>query len=163
MNALWVGTDLYKAYHDPKSGRLDVIASRYGAEGEALPGDVGLEIVVDEGGAVCGFSVMVGEDSAPFDPPLPQRPAECPSAVDAEVDVPEDARARWSFEPRLGTLSLAFEGIEPRQWGRLGDNLVWLALDEDARLAAIVVEGVSRDPGGQGQLAWLDELGIDID
>ena len=55
---------------------------------------------------------------------------------------------------------MVFDGVEPSIWGRLGDNLIWLALDEDARLASIVVEGVSLDPGGKGQLAWLDELGV---
>ncbi|MCP5021614.1 MAG: hypothetical protein GY930_07530, partial [bacterium] len=45
------------------------------------------------------------------------------------------------------------------EWARLGPNLVWLALDEDGNLAAIVIEGVSRDPKGKAQAAWLAEMG----
>lgn len=160
MNVLWIGTDLYKAYHDPQTGRIDVLASRYGTEGTALAPEPGLEIVVDEGEAICSIAVQL-DAAAPIVSGLPHRPAECLSAVDAEVEVVDDAHARWSFEPQLGVLVVAFDGVEPERWGRLGDNLIWLALDGEARLAAVVVEGVSRDPGGRGQLAWLDELGVE--
>jgi len=163
MNALWIGSDLFKAYHDPSTGRIDVVASRFGAQGEALASESGLELYLDEEGTVCAFSLPVGEGAPDSGSGLPRRPVECPSAVEAEVDVALDAAARWSFDPPTGTLRLSFEGIEPERWGRLGDNLVWLALDGEARLAAVVVEGVSRDPGGRGQLAWLDELGVDAD
>ena len=37
----------------------------------------------------------------------------------------------------------------------MGKNLLWLALDNEARLAAFVLKGVARDPGGTAQAAWL--------
>ena len=157
MYVLWIGSDLYKGYHDPRSGRVDVIASRIGTVGRALAVQ-DFEIVVDEGGALCNLALEVGDRESSAG--LPERPATCVSAVDAEVEVVEEAGIRWCFEPRLGTLRVAFDGVEPARWGRLGENLVWLALDAEARLAALVVEGISRDPGGKGQAAWLEELGV---
>jgi hypothetical protein len=49
-------------------------------------------------------------------------------------------------------------GVDAVQWARVGPNLLWLAIDDDAHLAALVFEGVSRDPGGKAQSAWLSEM-----
>ena len=159
MNVVWIGGDLYKAYYDPEEGRIEVISSRFGTEGAALAPESGVEFVLDDAENVCSMGVQIGELEL-SKAELPPRPDDCETALDAEVEVVESAPFRVSFQPRTGVLVMVFDGGEPSIWGRLGDNLIWLALDEDARLASIVVEGVSLDPGGKGQLAWLDELGV---
>lgn len=159
MNVVWIGGDLYKAYYDPEEGRIEILSSRFGTEGEALAPEPGVDFVLDEGENVCSMGVQVGGLEL-SEAELPPRPGDCETALDAEVEVVESAAFRFSFQPQTGVLVMVFDGVEPTTWGRLGDNLIWLAIDEDARLASIVVEGVSLDPGGKGQLAWLDELGV---
>jgi hypothetical protein len=73
----------------------------------------------------------------------------------------EGGGATVCYDPPGGTLHLSFEGVEPKEWARLGPNLVWLALDEEGCLAAIAIEGISRDPKGKAQAAWLAEMGND--
>ena len=160
MDVLWIGSDLIKAYHDPRSDRVDVISSRIGEEGEAWSGESGLAIVVDQGGTFCTLEVPLPACAETGERVELARPDECPSALEADVEVPDGSEARWHFDAARGTLRVVFDGVAAESWGRLGDNLVWLALDDEARLAAIVVEGVSRDPGGAGQAAWLGELGV---
>ena len=76
----------------------------------------------------------------------------------AGVTLVPDARLVGRFDSTEGVLRLRFEGVEPMHWARLGENLIWLAIDEQTRLAAMVIEGVSRDPGGKAQNTWLTEM-----
>jgi hypothetical protein len=152
---VWNGTDLFKAYHDPDTGWLDLVSSRPAEGGEAWTMGEGFSIGVDEEGNFCHLGVDVG---ACTEGTFPTRPADAPMAVDAEVEVEQAHPPIWSFDAKHGRLSVIFRGVEFQQWGRMGDNLLWLALDEEGRLAALVFEGVSRDPGGRGQATWLSEV-----
>ncbi len=156
MYVLWCGSDLFKAYHDPGTHWLDLVSSRSVEGGDAFSVGEDFTLSVDDTGAFCHLGLHAergGQEE------LPERPDECRSAFDAEVELVETATPRWSLDPATGILRLAFEGIAIQQWGRIGDNLLWLALDDEGRLGAIVFEGVSRDPGGKGQAAWLEEVG----
>lgn len=110
----------------------------------------------DPKGTLCQIEVDLNE--ATSCETLPERPDDCRTAIDVEAELAIEARPTVKFEPSTGVLQLAFEGIEAKTWGRLGDNRIWLALDEDYRLAAMVIEGVSRDPGGAGVATWLSQF-----
>lgn len=157
MMVIWNGRDLFKGYFDPKTGSLDLVTSRPVDGGEARTIGEGLTVAVDEEGLFCHLGLDVS--SVP-ETPVFERPADVQEAVDAEVELPEDAAASWSFDSNLGSLCLVFEGVDPAIWGRIGDNLLWLALDDEGTVAAICFEGVSRDPGGKAQATWLEELGL---
>ncbi len=157
MIVLWNGSDLLKGFFDPKTGWLDLVSSRPSDGGQAFTAGESFSLSVDEGGSFCHLGLDVGEaiDSAPI-----TRPDEVRDALDAEVELPDDRRPTWSFDSTAGSLCVSFEGVEPIVWGRIGDNLLWLALDREGRLAGLVFKGVSRDPGGNGQAIWLDEVGL---
>ena len=157
MIVLWSGRDLVKGYHDPTTGWLDLVSNRPAEGGEAHTVGGGFSLARDEEGAFCHLGLDVAQ--AVDVPPL-QRPAEMREAVDAEVEVPTDTDPCWSFDAARGSLCVAFPGVSPQIWGRIGDNLLWLALDEEGRLAGLVFEGISRDPGGKAQATWLEEVGL---
>lgn len=157
MIVLWSGSDLVKGYHDPATGWVDLVSNRPAEGGDAHTVGEGFSLARDEAGVFCHLGLDAGQavDAAPL-----ERPAEAREAVDAEVEVPTDQAPRWSFDASRGSLCVAFAGVEPAIWGRIGDNLLWLALDEEGVLAGIVFEGVSRDPGGKAQATWLEEVGL---
>ena len=157
MIVLWSCGDLYKGYFDPRAGWLDLVSSRPAAGGEAHAVGEHFLFSVDEGGAFCHLGLDVG--AAQATPPL-ERPPEVREALAAEVELPEECTPLWSFDPARGSLCVAFSGVSPALWGRIGDNLLWLALDDGGRLAGLCFEGVSRDPGGKAQETWLEEVGL---
>ena len=77
---------------------------------------------------------------------------------DAEVQLVEGAAPRWLFDSAGGSLRVSFSDAEIILWGRVGENLLWLGLGEDGDMAALVFGGISRDPGGGAQAAWLKEV-----
>ncbi|MCA9000917.1 MAG: DUF2283 domain-containing protein, partial [Planctomycetes bacterium] len=148
-----------KAYFDPETNTFDLVSSFLIEEGRATSVDGALSLGVDEEGLFHHLSIVIDAEN-PASPSL-QRPAECPVASVAEVELVEGASARVLYDRPAGTLHLEFKDVEATEWARLGPNLVWLALDADGNLAALVVEGVSRDPKGKAQAAWLSEMGND--
>ncbi|MEZ6004072.1 MAG: hypothetical protein R3F33_07780 [Planctomycetota bacterium] len=159
MLVLWDGDHILKAYHDPLTGCLDLVSSFLAEGGRAAAVGGALSLGVDEDGLFHHLSLSLDEDSKQQG--LPTRPPDCPEAEQAEVELREGDAVRVAFDPAAGRLILSFDGIEPTQWARLGPNLVWLAVDDDGQLAAMVVEGVSKDPGGKAQAAWLAEMGVE--
>ncbi|MCB9907162.1 MAG: hypothetical protein H6830_05555 [Planctomycetes bacterium] len=159
MLVLWDSDHILKAYFDPKTSTLDLVSSFLAEGGRAAAFDGALSLGVDEDGLFHHLSLNIN----PADQPLgmPERPEDCPVATQAEVEVVEGGSAKVAYSPTGGMLCLAFDGIEAKEWARLGPNLVWLALDDEGQLAAIVVEGISRDPGGKAQAAWLAEMGFE--
>lgn len=157
MIVIWNGNDLFKGYFDPESGWLDLVSSRPADGGQAWTVGEGFSLSVDESGAFChlGLDTQGAGGAAQV-----TRPSETREAVDAEVEVLEDHEPQCSFDASAGTLSIRFCGAGVLEWGRLGDNLLWLALDDQGYLAGLVFEGVSRDPGGKGQSLWLEEVGL---
>lgn len=155
MIVLWIGDDLFKGYHDPEGGWLDLVSNRPAEGGEVFTVGEQFSLATDETGVFCHLGV---DTRAAGDAPPLTRPAHARTAVDAEVELAGGA-PRWSFDPGRGSLCVAFEGVEAAEWGRIGDNLLWLALDPDGVLAGLVFEGVSRDPGGRAQATWLEEVG----
>ncbi len=158
MLVTWDSDHILKAYYDPKTQVLDLLASTICESGRATGLDGALSLGVDEDGLFHHLSLSIDEEALTKN--LPRRPTESPVAAQAEVEVMENGGASVVFDSTRGVLCLAFEGVKPTEWARLGANLVWLALDGDGRLGAIVVEGVSTDPGGKAQLAWLAEMGF---
>ena len=159
MLVLWDGDHILKAYFDPETSTLDLVSSFLAEGGRAASMEGALSLGVDEDGLFHHLSLSIEPDADLTG--FPQRPSECPVASRAEVELSEGGRAEVAYEANTGSLCLRFAGVEAVEWARLGPNLVWLALDDDAQLAAIVVEGVSKDPGGKAQAAWLAEMGID--
>jgi hypothetical protein len=154
---LWSRNDLYKGYYDPKAGWLDLVSSRPAEGGEAHAVGEKFLFSVDEAGAFCHLGLDM---SAALTTPLLERPAEVREALDAEVELPEESIPTWSVDQARGSLCVAFSGVLPAVWGRIGDNLLWLALDDGGRLAGLCFEGVSRDPGGKAQELWLEDVGL---
>lgn len=150
------GERLSKGFHDPDAGTLDFVVEGDADGGSAAAwGDV-LTIGLDADRMVAHLACATAELPAADD--LPTRPADAPRAVAAGVTLRVDLDVRGLFDGTEGTLRLAFGDLEPAHWARLGENLVWLAIDEDTQLAALVIEGISRDPGGKAQAAWLAEM-----
>ena len=150
------GSDSLHAFHDPRTDKVELLSSRQPAGGQALPIGSDLVLYSDPEGTLCQIEVSLNDVAMAES--LPERPSHCRTALDVEAEVSVSARPTVKFEPSSGVLQLVFEGIEAKTWGRLGDNLIWLALDDDFRLAALVVEGVSRDPGGAGVATWLSKF-----
>ncbi len=159
MLVLWDGDHILKAYFDPLTSTLDLVSSFLAEGGRAASLEGALSLGVDEDGLFHHLSLTIQPDASSEG--FPQRPSDCPVASRAEVELSEGGRAEVTYDATTGTLRLRFDGIEAVEWARLGPNLVWLALDEDAQLAAMVVEGVSKDPGGKAQAAWLAEMGVE--
>lgn len=157
MIVLWKRSDQVKGYHDPTTGWLDLVSNRPAEGGDAHAVGEGFSLAREEAGVFCHLGLDVTQAVAA--PPL-ERPAEVREAIDAEVEVRTGAAPCWSFDGARGSLCVAFAGVMPRIWGRIGENLLWLALDEEGCLAALVFEGVSRDPGGKAQATWLEEVGL---
>ena len=159
MLVLWDGDHILKAYYDPETATMDLVSSFLAEGGRAAAMDGALSLGVDEEGLFHHLSLSVDPD--PPNKEQPKRPSECPTAARAEVEIVEGGGATVAYDSSAGCLCMAFDGVEAKEWARLGPNLVWLALDEEGRLAALVVEGVSRDPGGKAQMAWLAEMGVE--
>lgn len=159
MLILWDGEYIFKAYLNPDTDTFDLVSSFLAEDGRATSIDGAMSLGVDEEGLFQHLSIVV--DPKASHRGFPERPADCPVATLAEVELVEGGGAKVCFDAPTGTLRLTFDGIEPIEWARLGPNLVWLALDDEGNLAAIVVEGVSRDPQGKAQAAWLAEMGND--
>lgn len=157
MELLWIGSDALRGYHDPDAESLELLSSRRAETGSALVLGPDLAVAVDDEGVFCHLDVGVLARAGAL--PLPDRPREAPIADEASLEVVATAEPRWSYDEPDGVLRIAFGELFPEAWARIGDNLVWLAIDDDARLAAIVVEGISRDPGGRARAAWLADVG----
>lgn len=157
MDLVWIGAEALRAFHDPDSGALELLSSRRADEGSTWVLDPELSVAVDDDGVFCHLDL--GAPARPGTLPLPERPRQAPVAEEASVELVPGAEPRWSYDETGGSLAVAFGDVFPESWARLGDNLVWLAIDDDARLAAIVVEGVSRDPAGRARAAWLADAG----
>lgn len=158
MHVLWHGKDLVKAYHDPQTGLVDLVSGRPVQGGEALAVGTEFTLAVDEEGAFSHLTIDVRGDHAGKPGELLDRPAQYRTAVEALVELVGEATPHWSFDESSGSLRVGFEGLAADRWGRVGENLLWLGLDANANIAAIVFEGVSRDPGGKAQAAWLAEI-----
>lgn len=148
----------HKAFHDPETGTLDLWSAGAGGEGHAMAWGDALVVVGDEDGVFEHLSLEPAALAATSD--LPSRPAEARSAIEAGVELCQDELPSLLLDATEGVLRLRWGDLEPVEWARLGDSLVWLGIDGDARLAALVIEGVSRDPGSKAQAAWLAEQGI---
>jgi hypothetical protein len=157
MRVVWHGSDLYKAYHDPKSGTLDLVASRAAGGGQAVAMGDEFALAVDDSGAFCHLGVDVRKQFESPEPP--NRPPDAAVAGLAEVELVESDAPRWLFDSTAGSLRISFGEADVKLWGRVGENLLWLGLSQDGDMAALVFEGISHDPGGGAQAAWLEEVG----
>ncbi len=157
MRVVWHGSDLFKAYHDPQTATLDLVASRRAEGGEALAIGDEFALAVDESGAFCHLGIDVRKQLV--SPDLPQRPPDAAIAGLAEVELVESATVRWLFDATAGSLRISFGEVEVKLWGRIGESLLWLGLSDDGDMAALVFEGISHDPGGKAQATWLEEIG----
>jgi hypothetical protein len=156
MLVTWIGSDSVRAYFDPARDVVDCLTDRPSEGGTSWTLDGALALAGDGDDIFC--HIVLERAGLAQAAGVPERPAECPILERADLELDPSAAPRYHFDSTQGALRIAFEGVEARQWGRLGSNLAWLAIDDDGRLAAIVVEGVSRDSGGRGQLAWLAEV-----
>ena len=157
MRIAWRGSDLYKAYHDPQTGTLDLVASRQADGGEAMAMGDEFALAVDDSGAFCHLGVDVRKQFTSPEPP--NRPPDAAVAGMAEVELVESISPRWLFDATAGSLRISFGEAEVELWGRIGESLLWLGLSADGAMAALVFEGISHDPGGRAQAAWLEEVG----
>jgi len=157
MRVVWHGSDLYKAYHDPETGTLDLVASRRAGGGQAVAMGDEFALAVDDSGAFCHLGIDVSKQFTSQEPP--NRPPDAEIAALAEVELMVSAAPRCLFDSTAGSLRLAFGETEVKLWGRVGESLLWLGLSEDGDMAALVFEGISHDPGGKAQVAWLEEVG----
>ncbi len=157
MIVCWSGGDLYKGYFDPESGWVDIVSSRPAEGGEAFTVGEGFSLGVDEEGLFCHLGLAV--TGVPTESLL-TRPSQVPVAFEAETEIAPSCLPKWAFDPAQGRLTLSFDGIHPEEWGRLGDNLLWLALDGEGRVGGLCFEGISRDPKGRAQAAWLEDVGL---
>ena len=157
MRVVWHGSDLYKAYHDPRTVTLDLVASRPAERGQAVALGDEFALAVDDSGAFCHLGVDLRKRFAAPEPP--NRPADAEIAGLAEVELVESVSPRWLFDATAGSLRISFGEVRVERWGRIGESLLWLGLSEDGDMAALVFEGISHDPGGRAQAAWLAEIG----
>ena len=133
-------------------------ASGPGSGGTSSTWGGGLVLSLDDEEHVVHLSVNVEACTDELVVPL-ERPGDERAAAFAEVEIEPELPVSCSFDPTGGVLKVQFSDRVPGEWGRIGSNLIWLALDGDHRLAGIVIEGVSLDPGGAAQLSWLQEMG----
>ena len=159
MLILWDSEHILKAYFNPDTDTFDLVSSCLAEEGSAITIDGTMSLGVDEEGLFHHLSIVVDPEASQEG--FSERPSDCPVASLAEVELVDDNGAKVSFDPPNGILRVSFDGVKAVEWARLGPNLVWLALSEEGHLAAIVAEGVSRDPKGKAQAAWLAEMGCD--
>lgn len=150
------GAHIYKAYHHPGTGVVDILASIY--EEEGLSVELGGGFSIGLGGDECVQHMTLDLSGDSGDLPVPERPLDAPAAVMAEVELEEGATPRYRFDASSGSLRVAFGDLDNTTWARVGKNLLWLAIDEESRLSALVIEGVSKDPKGKAQAAWLEEM-----
>lgn len=156
VQVLWSGSDCFKAYFDPDAGLIEAVSNRPASGGTSITLGEGLILSLDEEEHVVHLSVAVAVCTEELEVPL-ARPGDERAASFAEVEIEPDLPASCSFDPTAGVLRVQFSERVADQWGRIGSNLIWLALDGDQRMAGIVIEGVSLDPGGAAQLTWLQE------
>ena len=156
MIAFFDGDLSYKAYHDPDTGVVDLLSSAFVVAGRLGECGGGLSLGLDEEDSVRNLCLDLAADSGEM--PVPERPEDVPIAFTAEVEMLPEATLRHRFDSSSGVLRMAFGDLDAMSWARLGNNLLWLAIDEESRLAALVIEGISRDRGGRAQAAWLDEM-----
>lgn len=156
MRLYFDGELTYKAYYDPDTSVIDVISNAFEEEGRSDAFGGGLNICVDDEDNICSLSLDLAGDTGEI--PVGDRPEEAPEAYVADVEVVREATPRYRFDPSAGTLRMAFGDLDSLVWARLKRNLIWLGIDDDSRLASMVVEGISRDPGGKAQAAWLQEM-----
>lgn len=152
------GEAIHKAFHDPETGTLDLWSGFATGVGEAVAWGEGIVLVTDEDESFAHLSIDLEQVEVDAHPP--QRPADAPAALEAGVEVAGDHPPGVLFDPVEGTLRVRFQPSEPHEWARIGTSLLWLGIDEDAHLVALVAEGVSRDARGSGQAAWLAEHGV---
>lgn len=148
----------HKAFHDPKNQIIDLWAESAEAEGIAVAFGDALTMVGDDEGVFAHLSLEYGKLS--MGDVLPNRPSECPMAISADFELDDSDVMDFLLDSTEGTLRFSFGGRVPQEWARLGENLIWLGIDGDGRLAAMVIEGISRDTGGKAQCAWLAQMGI---
>ena len=79
MIVLWNGSDLYKGYHDPQTGWLDLVSSRPAEGGQAYTVGEAFSFSVDEAGAFCHLGLDV---NAGLDEPQLKRPSDVREALD---------------------------------------------------------------------------------
>lgn len=148
----------HKAFHDPLNKTIDLWSGSAEAEGAALAFGEALVVACNDEGVFSHLSLEYGGLS--MDSVLPTRPDECPIATSAEVELDDADALHVLLDPTEGTLRFSFGGRVPQQWARLGENLIWLGIDPDGHLAAMMIEGISRDTGGKAQGAWLAQMRI---
>lgn len=150
------GGRLHKAFFDPEGGTLDLVVEGDHDGGSAVAWGDALCFDLDAVNNIVHLAAEVAEIEAA--PKLPERPDDCGRAMAAGVTLQPDQPVRGQFDASAGVLRLVFGEAEPKRWARLSENLIWIAIDDDANLAALVIEGISRDPGGKAQLTWLAEM-----
>ncbi len=153
---MWLGSDCFKAFFDPDAGLVEAVSNRTAIGGVSISLGEGVVISLDDEEHVVHLSVVVAACAGELEDPL-DRPGDERAATFAEVEVEPDLPAACFFDPSAGVLKIQFSERVADEWGRIGSNLIWLALDQEQRLAGIVIEGVSLDPGGAAQLTWLQE------
>ena len=156
MIIVFEASHTYKAYHHPGTGVVDLVASVLEQGGVSAELGAGLSVGLGDDDAVQHLSLDLSGE--PGDRPVAERPEQAPSAVVAEVELAEGELPRYRFDASAGTLRISFGELDSSSWARVGRNLLWLAIDEESRLAALVIEGVSKDPKGTAQAAWLEEM-----
>ena len=157
VQVLWSGGDCFKAFFDPDAGLVEAVSNRPASGGTSVSLGEVVVLSLDEEERVVHLSVGVAACTDELEQPL-ERPGNERAATFAEVEIEPDLPASCSFDPATGVLRIRFRERAAGEWGRIGSNLIWLALDAEQRLAGIVIEGISHDPGGAAQLIWLQEM-----
>lgn len=158
MLVSFVGRVRHKAFHDVGTKTIDLWSAEAESEGNAVSLGDALVLVCGDEGSFSHLSLDYSALATSED--LPPCPKETPVATFADLELNETDVMRVSFDPSLGTLLLAFGDRDTLEWARLGENLIWLALDKGGSLAGMMVRGISADAGGKAQNAWLAQAGI---
>ena len=150
------GGRLHKAFFDPEGGTLDMVVEGEHEGGSAVAWGDALCFDLDDESNIVHMAAEIAEIEVATE--LPKRPEDCGQAMAAGVTLRPDQPACGVFDASEGVLCLVFGDAKPHRWARLSENLIWIAIDDEANLAALVIEGISRDPGGKAQLTWLAEM-----
>ncbi len=160
LQAYWSAEDSLRTFFDPQAsgtgGVVEIVSNRPASGGVSveLGKDASIVLSLDDEEHVVHLSFHLSGCSQELTPPL-RRPEQVRVANFAEVEVEPELEVECAFDATAGTVQVRFCGREQELWGRIGTSDIWLALDQDQRLAGMLIEGVVDDPGGGAQLAWL--------
>lgn len=111
-----------------------------------------LTLVVDREGAFCDLEMILTDGKRIIKPPLVEAPEKAEWLV--RTNIGDSANVTWFLGDALDTMVISLSSEVPKEWVEIREACLYLGINHQGELGAIVCRKVEIDPDGVLQSSW---------